>query len=585
MKRFWHKYLTLPLALPLALLLLAGCLSGCGRATTTNGSAATAVETAAATATGLTSLTVEYSEADLAGTWDAAAATRIALADSGSTSDGGGVTVVGSTVTIAAAGTYVLSGSLNHGQIVVQAGDGDKVQLVLAGAAITNPDGPAILCLSGDKTTLTLADGTKNQVSDGSSYDLAEGEDEPNGAIFSKTDLTVNGSGDLTVDGNYQNGIVAKDDLVITGGHITVTAINDAVKGRDSVAVKDGTFSLSTKSGDGIQSSNDEDPAKGWIAIDGGSFTIQSGGDGVQAESLLQVDGGSLRVTAADDAIHANTNLRISAGEISLTAGDDGAHADGSLLLAGGSVLVSKSYEGIEASAITVSGGTVDVTAEDDGFNAAGGSDGSAQQGGAPDSFAADSNVLIRISGGSILVNAGGDGIDSNGSLYFKGGQVVVHGPTGNGNGPLDYNGDCQVTGGTLAIAGSSGMAQSPSDSSSQCSVTVLFTTAQAAGSTAVLADGNGKEVLSYTGDKTYQAIVFSNPDLVQGQTYTLLVDGRKLTEVTPTSVVTRIADDGSAAAATMGGHVGGSKHQPPDGSQPPDKKPDMQSDAKPDQL
>ena len=64
--------------------------------------------------------------------------------------------------------------TISDGQIVVEAGEADKVQLVLNGVSITNSDGPAIEIRSADKVFLTLAEGSENMLSDGEAYVLAE---------------------------------------------------------------------------------------------------------------------------------------------------------------------------------------------------------------------------------------------------------------------------------------------------------------------------------------------------------------------------------------------------------------------------
>ena len=504
----------------LALVISLSLFSGCGEES--------AVEEDSATS-GLTSLSVEYSEEDLDATWDTSSAVMISLLGNTAEISGDGAIMEENKIRITEGGTYVLSGSLEDGQILIEADEEAKIKLVLNAVEIKSSDGPAIYSVENDKVIITIAKGTSNRVEDSATYTLAEGEEEPNAAIFSKSDLTINGSGTLVVNGNYNNGIVSKDDLVITGGNVTVLAVNDGIKGRDSIAIKDGNFTITAKDGDALQASNDEDAEKGWISIDGGNFVITATGDGLQAESLLQVTNGTL----------------------SIACGDDGLHADAALLVEEGTILISNCYEGLEASEITVNGGTIDLTSEDDGFNAAGGND----------------EYYIRITGGDITIDAKGDGIDSNGSLYFAGGTVKVNGPTNNGNGPMDYNGVCEVTGGTLTIAGSSGMAQAPSDSSTQCSVSVYYSAAQAAGTVASLVDANGTVILSFAPEKEYSSIVFSDPKLIQGESYTLLSGESTLTKVTLSEIITKISEDGSAVTGGMGGQS--APHPEGDGERP----------------
>jgi hypothetical protein len=572
------KYPKLAALLTAAVIVLGG-LTGCSSGSAAINNAAVS----AASAAELASIAVQYSSEDLDSTWNPASATIITLQGDRIAVTGSGAAAKGSTLTISDAGTYVLSGTLADGQIIVDAGKDGLVRLVLNGASLNCPDGPAIYAKQSEKTVLVLAQGTSNIIQNGTSYSIAAGDDEPDAAVFSQDDLTINGAGSLTVIGQYNHGIATKDDLVITGGDITVTAAGDGLRGRDSIAVKDGALTIAAH-GDGLQANNDEAADKGWISLDGGVFSIIAGEDGIQAETRLQVTGGKVTLTtgggsinastsesgefrpewgqwqttaagtagaedtasakglkadsifvsggtididSSDDAVHANGEVLIEGGVLAISSGDDGIHADSALTVNGGEVLINQSYEGLESAAITVGGGTIRVTARDDGFNAAGGNDGSAL-GGRPgeNSFKTDRVYFIRITGGHISVNAGGDGIDSNGALYFNGGTVLVSGPTSNGNGPLDYNGTCEVTGGSLAIAGSSGMAQSPGASSSQNSITVIYNAAQAAGTLAALTDDSGNTVLAFAPSKAYQSIVFSSPLLEQGKTYTLVTGG-----------------------------------------------------------
>jgi hypothetical protein len=554
-------------------------LTGCS----TSNSTANITTVPAAAAAEPTAIAVQYSSEDLDSAWDPASATGITLQGNSIATAGAGAAAQGSILTIKAGGTYVLSGTLTDGQIVVDAGKDDVVKLVLNGASLNCSDVVAIYAKQAKKTILVLAQGSNNTVRDGTDYTLAAGEDEPDAAIFSQDSLTINGAGSLTVNGQYNHGIATKDDLVITGGNITIIAAGDGLRGRDSIAVNGGAINIEA-GGDGLQANNDEAADKGWISLDGGVFNITAGEDGIQAETRLQVtegkvtlttgggsvntstsesgdprpgwgqwqttaagtasaedtasakglkasgiliSGGLIDIDSSDDAVHSNGEILIKEGVLTLSSGDDGIHADSVLTVDGGDILISQSYEGLESAAITMNGGTVRLTAKDDGFNAAGGNDGSSL-GGRPgeNSFKNDSSYFIRITGGYIAINAGGDGIDSNGNLYFNGGTVLVSGPTNNGNGPMDYNGSCEVTGGTLAIAGSSGMAQSPGASSSQNSITVIYSATQAAGKLAALTDESGKTVLAFAPTKAYQSIVFSSPLLEKGKTYTLISGG-----------------------------------------------------------
>ncbi len=544
-----------------------------------------------------TVITVDYDSEDLDSSATSSDTAYIKLEGDAITVDGSGATVDGTTVTVTAAGTYDISGTLNDGQIIVNAADSDKVVLVLDGADITCATSAPIYVLSADKVVITLAEGTENSVTDGTAYVFEDAEsDEPNAAIFSKDDLTINGDGSLTVNANYNNGIVSKDDLKITGGTITVTAVNDGIKGKDSIAVKDGVITV-TAGSDGLQANNDEDTEKGYIAIEGGTLAIISGLDGIQAETNLSASGGTitivsgggsvnsssgdnwgqpapgsaanddstvesmkglkagvaltitggvLTIDSADDALHSNDSVTVSGGEIAISSGDDGIHANTTIEISGGDLTISKSYEGIESATITINDGTIHITASDDGVNVAGGNDGSALNGRpGQNEFTASGNYHLYINGGYIYVDAGGDGLDSNGSADMTGGVAIVNGPTNSGNGALDAN-TFNVSGGLLVAVGSSGMAQAPSSTSTQYSVIHNFDSVQEAGTMIHIASADGEDILTFVPTKEYQSVVVSSPDLANGATYTVYSSGSSTGTATD-----GLYSDGSYTAGT----------------------------------
>jgi len=530
-------------------------------------------------------ISVEYDSDDLDSSASSADMRYIVLEGNSITFDGSGATVDGVTVTITSAGVYSISGALDDGQIIVDIEDEETVVLVLNGADIACSTSAPIYILNAEKTVITLADGTENYVTDGDVYVLEDAEsDEPNAAIFSKDDLTINGTGSLTVHANYNNGIASKDDLKITGGSITVNAVNDGIKGKDSIAVRDGMITIDA-GGDGMQSHNDADVEKGYIFIEGGTLAITAGLDGIQAETRLLVSGGDITISSgggsvngssgdgwgkwgaedkpgddssgdstkglkagvdvtilggtfdidsSDDSIHSNGSLKISGGDILLASGDDGIHSDSTLEISGGDLSITKSYEGIESSTITINDGTMHIVASDDGINAVGGNDGSAM-GGRPgqNRFDFSSDHRLYVNGGYIAIDATGDGLDINGPIDMAGGVVIVNGPTANHNGALDYAGAFNITGGFLVAVGSSGMAQAPSASSTQYSVMHTFPSPQAAGTIVHVEAEGGEEILTFMPTKAYQSVVLSSPELENGSTYVVYSGGSSTGAVT----------------------------------------------------
>ena len=531
---------------------------------------------------------INFTDRDKSGGYDESSAVKITLNGSSANVSGSGVSISESMVTITAAGTYIISGSLSDGQIVVAASDSDKVQLVLNNAEINCSTSAAIYVKSADKVFVTLPAGTTSSLGGGTEY-VQTDDNTVDGVIFSKSDLTLNGTGTLKIDADYKHGIVTKDTLCITGGTYVIDAVKTCLAGKDGIKILDGSFTL-TAGSKGLNSGNDDDARAGSIYIAGGTFTIKS----------------------EDDSIHADGSCIIAGGTYTIAAGDDGIHANYDTIITDGSITITDSYEGIEGRRITVSGGTINLTASDDGINAAtGGSsdeqqmpggqkgefggfgrqkgaDGQPQDGQQPQEMqapqdvqqpqdmqmpqdgqqpsgmdmdnkgqapasqsASGDDVYVKITGGTITVNAGGDGIDSNGNLYITGGTVYVAGPTSNGDGALDYEGEASITGGTLIAAGSSGMAQGMGSNSTQCSMLVNLSETIAAGSVISLKDSSGNVLISWTSPKQFSSVVISTAELAQGSTYTL-VTGDTQTEVTLSAVAT------TSGSAGFGGGFGG---------------------------
>lgn len=236
---------------------------------------------------------IEFTKRDKTTAYDEVTATKISLSTNSATVSGQGASINDNTVTISAEGTYVISGELN-GQIIIEAADTEKIQLVLNNAVIHNETGAAIYIKEADKVFITLNENTINTLSNGENTE----DSSIDGVIYSKADLTINGNGELNVNGNYKHGIVSKDDLVITGGNITVNSKNIGLYGKDCVKIADGSFVLNTGT-DGIQSDN-TDENKGYIYISGGSFNITAGNDAVQAEMILRLDNGEFNIKTGE---------------------------------------------------------------------------------------------------------------------------------------------------------------------------------------------------------------------------------------------------------------------------------------------
>ena len=238
----------------------------------------------------------------------------ITFNDDGVLINGSGAETEGTTVRITAPGIYMLSGSCANGQVIVELSKEDKAQLVLGGLLLTCQDSAPLYVVSADKVSLTLAPGSYNAFTDAAVYTRAF-EKAPNACVCSRDDLTINGSGELVVNGLNNNGIGCKNDLKILGGTITVNAPKNALKGNDSVAIKDGTLTLDAGK-DGIKSDNADEPGKGYVYIAGGQIEINAGDDAIQAEQDITIAGGSVAVNADGKTINSKGTQDILSGTV-----------------------------------------------------------------------------------------------------------------------------------------------------------------------------------------------------------------------------------------------------------------------------
>lgn len=284
---------------------------------------------------------------DQNGDWDTAGATVITLSGETANVSGGGAYAYDGGVVITGAGHYVLSGTLTDGSVTVDTNEAAKVWLLFDGVDIACSDDACLRVNEADKVFLTLAPGSENALTSGAAYSEAALADGTDGTIFAHDDLTINGSGSLTVTAAYRHGIAANDDLVITGGTIAVTAPQDAIHANDSIRIREA------------------------------SITAAAGDDGVAVSNeggYLYLESGALTVEAGDDGIHAAGDITIAGGTVTVAAGDDGVHSDTAVTITGGVVSIPSCYEGIEAPQIELSGGDVTICPTDDGLNANGGS-------------------------------------------------------------------------------------------------------------------------------------------------------------------------------------------------------------------
>ena len=318
----------------------------------------------------------EFTDREKSGSYKVSEAVKITLNKTTATVSGSGAKADGSTITITEEGVYIVSGTLEDGQIIVDASDSDKVQIVLDGVHINCETNAAIYVREADKGFITLAENSSNTLGGGNEYTQID-DNTVDGVIFSKSDLVCNGTGSLTIEADYKHGIVSKDDLVITGGTYKITAADNGITAKDQLKILDGSFDIDVANS-AVKAKNADNAELGNIYIAGGIFTIEAEQDGFHATGSIVVDDGTITVNS----------------------GDDGFHADLDTVIHGGTILVEKSNEGLEGKRVVVNGGDITVNASDDGINAANSGDDGA-------------NAANSGDGGVNAANSGDDGANA----------------------------------------------------------------------------------------------------------------------------------------------------------------------------
>lgn len=554
------KLLALFCATALSMTAVAGC-TGTKSSTGNVVSSETEVnaeETVAQSETGTFSSTDMFTERDLAGTYEESGAVYVTLSGDGITGETDGVVINGQTVTITAEGTYIFSGTLSEGQIVVDA-DNAKVQIVFDNVDITCASSAAVYVKSAEKVFVTLAEGAQNTLRNTDEY-VAIDDNNIDAVIFAKSDLTLNGTGSLTIVSAEGHGIVSKDDLKITGGTYDITAAGHALSGKDSVRIADGTFILTAEK-DGIHAENADDEEKGYIYIADGDFTITSDGDGMDASNIVQIEDGTFDITAGGGAanslkthesdmpgggmsqnierpdgesmpqmgekpdgenmpqdtttdesgtstkgIKAGGGMYLNGGTYQIDSADDSIHSNANITIADGTYTLATGDDGVRADeALTVNGGTITVTESYEGLE----------------------GLTVTINEGTIDITARDDGINTAGGTdqsgfgtfgdHFKGMDSAddeteettdkemwmelnggyIHILAG-GDG-VDSNGDLTINGGEIYIDGPSDNGNSAIDYGDRSSAYVNGGMLVAIGSSGMaegMSDSSKQEVL-----------------------------------------------------------------------------------------
>lgn len=533
------------LALFFAMALSMTAVAGCTGAKSSTGNVVSletetnAEETSAQSEAGTFSSADMFTERDLAGTYEESGAVYVTLSDDGIAGETDGVVIDGQMVTITAEGTYIFSGTLSEGQIVVDA-DNAKVQIVFDNVDITCASSAAVYVKSAEKVFVTLAEGSQNTLRNTDEY-VAIDDNNIDAVIFAKSDLTLNGTGSLTIISAEGHGIVSKDDLKIIGGTYDITAAGHALSGKDSVRIADGTFILTAEK-DGIHAENADDEEKGYIYIADGDFTITSDGDGMDASNIVQIEDGTFDITAGGGAANSlkthesdmpgggmSQNIERPDGESMPQMGEKpdeesmsqmgekpdgenmpqdtttdesgtstkGIKAGGGMYLNGGTYQIDSADDSIHSNAnITIADGTYTLATGDDGVHA---DDALIVNGGTitvTESYEGLEGLAVTINDGTIDITASDDGINTAGEkMELNGGYIHI---LAGGDG-LDSNGDLTINGGEIYIDGPSDNGNSAIDYGDRSSAYVNGGTLVAIGSSGmaeVMSDSSKQKVL-----------------------------------------------------------------------------------------
>ncbi len=435
---------------------------------------------------------------------------KVEFSDDKISVDGKNAAASENTLTISGAGVFSLSGACSDAKILVEATDNDEITLLLNGVNLTSKNGAVIDCEKAKSLYIVSAGGTENTLSDTEYYTFAEGEDEPDAAVFSRCDTVYNAAegGSLTINGNYKDGLKCKDGFSIAGGTLEINSADDGITGKDFVTVLSGKITINS-SGDSIKSTHDTDEKRGYVTIDGGEITINSAKDGIQAETVLTVNGGKIDIISGGDeadkdisanrgfldfdnrggnkirpngngsmmfpnddtmttattsaqtdadstdssdsmkGLKAGKSIVIAGGEINVKAADDSVHANGDVTVKSGTLALSSCDDGIHADeTLLISGGKITVTK----------------------SYEALEGKNIEISGGEINVKATDDGLnaaggDNGSALGFNANTEDYYISISGGNITVNAGGDGLDSNGTIALSGGFVVVYGPTDS------------------------------------------------------------------------------------------------------------------------
>lgn len=485
---------SLPLLLSLSLVVT--MFSSCGKSETDGASDNSSNSSdSSATANFAESDADMFTERDMDATYDVNNSVTIKLGGDTATASSDAVKISGSTVTITDEGTYVISGTLDDGMIVVNAEETDKPQLVFDGVSVNSETSAPLYIIEGDKVFVTLASGSKNTLTNGGTFEAID-DNNIDGAVFSKQDLTFNGSGSLTVNSPAGHGIVCKDDLVFTSGTYAINSASHGLDANDSVRAANVAVTIAAGK-DGIHAENSDDETLGFVYISSGTYGVSGEGDGISAAAYMQLEGGTFDIVSGGGSANAAAQTSESWGgfmggqggkggmggkdgmggampggkggnaPMDVAAGDTddsstsikGLKSSGSMLINAGTFKIDSADDAVHSNAsITVNGGTFNIASGDDGFHADEALTITSGTIDITESYEGLEALNVSVKGGDISLVASDDGLNAAGGTDASGfggerGNDMFGGMGGKGGpGGASSNGSVVISGGDLYV-------------------------------------------------------------------------------------------------------------------------------------
>ena len=380
---------------------------------------------------------------------------------------GKNISVSGNVVTISSGGTYILTGKLDEGQIVVNAKSDDKVRLVFKGVEISSSKGNLILVENAKKTIITLASDSNNKLELKGNFSKDDNKDS---VIFSKSDLSFNGTGILNLLSPYGRGIVSQDKVVFVDGKYTMDTAGNTISAKNSVAIADGKYDIKAgEKGTGLKVRGNE--KKGTVFIANGKLDISAGKDG----------------------INSNSNVTINNGKINIKSEENG----------------------IESENIDIRGGNTRVVSKDDGIITSSKKD------------TETDSLYIRINGGKINIYSKKNGLNSKGDISISGGETFVESSNNDDKSAINYGGSAKITGGTFIATGNGSTTKTFGDSSTQGSILMSFS--KKTKENLKVLDENGKTLAEYKPKSEYKSVIVSTKDIKEYKKYKLVAGEQTL--------------------------------------------------------